>query len=525
MEKALQLSELNYKLLFDAIPESVLLIGNDGCVIAANQASARLYGYDLPEELIGFDTRLLISEKDRKRATETQSGVIQKEKHPVREYIEVRRDGSEFFAEVTSTTLYDLNHVSLGYIGITRDISESKRNEWLLRLHVEELQKAKEKAEESDRLKSAFLANMSHEIRTPMNGILGFAELLKEPGLLDIEKQHYFQIIKKSSDRMLSIINDIISISKIESGIMDSVISETNINKQTKYVHNLFKLDAAEKKLNFTYSDGLTDEACMILTDTEKFISILSNLVKNAIKFTDRGSIEFGYHLKNQEESLNLPELEFYVRDTGIGIPKERQEAIFERFIQADIADKMARQGSGLGLAIAKAYVNQLGGKIWLESEEGKGTVFYFTLPYKVEPKQKVVTKSNVPGEVISRDKKLKILLVEDDETSSGLMSVLINGMCKEILLAATGIEAVEISRANPDIDLILMDIQIPGINGYETTRQIRTFNKDVVIIAQTAFGLLGDREKAIDCGCNDYISKPIRKDELVGLIRNFFEK
>ena len=240
----------------------------------------------------------------------------------------------------------------------------------------QELIKAKEKAEESDKLKSAFLANMSHEIRTPMNGILGFTDLLSEPDLGNEKQQEYIEIIQKNGERMLNIINDIVSISKIESGIMNIHLTETNISNQLQFVYDSLKLDANNKKLNLSFSCALSEKQSIIKTDTEKFFGILSNLVKNAIKYTKTGSIEFGYINKGEE-------FEFFVKDTGIGIAKEMQEAIFQRFIQADIGDKMARKGAGLGLSIAKAYVELLGGKIWVKSEVNVGSTFYFTLPYK----------------------------------------------------------------------------------------------------------------------------------------------
>jgi CheY-like chemotaxis protein len=212
------------------------------------------------------------------------------------------------------------------------------------------------------------------------------------------------------------------------------------------------------------------------------------------------------------------------VKDTGIGIPKNRQKAIFERFIQADIVDKMARQGAGLGLSISKAYVEILGGKIWLESDEGNGSTFYFTLPYKAEQKEKTGSNNYITPDIgVSLFENLKILIVEDDEISGMLISINVSKLSDNILKAKTGFEAVEACRNNPDLDLILMDIQMPDLNGYEATRQIRQFNKEVVIIAQTAFGLLGDREKALEYGCDDYISKPINKTELITLIKKYF--
>jgi len=422
---------------------------------------------------------------------------------------------------VTDKTTKKVHFVSAANI-ILKDQDLMISSVWDITSQVENEEKlvaALNKATESDRLKSAFLANMSHEIRTPMNGILGFAGLLKEPGLTGEKQQEYIKIIEKSGARMLNIISEIMDISRIESGQMEVIYKETNINKLIESTFNLLKLDADFKRINLSFKNSLPAKETIIKTDSEKLYSILTNLVKNAVKYTDKGSVEFGF--KNLGNYL-----EFYVKDTGIGIPSEKQEVIFERFIQADIADLKARQGAGLGLSIAKAFVEMLGGKIWVESEEGLGSTFYFTLPFDHEPEEPDSVSQVVPPEgAINKIDNLKILIAEDDETSEMLISITISEFSKEIIKARTGSEAVEICRSNPDIDLILMDIRMPDLNGYKATRQIRQFNKDVIIIAQTAFGLVGDREKAIKSGCNDYISKPIAKDKLLTLIQKYFKK
>jgi len=380
---------------------------------------------------------------------------------------------------------------------------------------------SKEKAEESDRLKSAFLANMSHEIRTPMNGILGFAEILQDPEIPGEQQQAYLQIIQKSGYRMLNIINDIIDISKIESGLMKVNNGTSNINEQIEYIYTFFEPEVEAKGLKLSFKTTLPAKEAILITDREKLYAILTNLVKNALKFTTEGTIEFGYSLMKDRASLL-----FYVKDTGIGIPKERQDAIFQRFVQADISDKMARQGAGLGLAITKSFIEMLGGEIWVESEVGVGSTFYFTLPYTME--QVIKSTANDPfdlGGMLHPSRKWNILIAEDDETSELLMSLSVKEFRKDVLYARTGNEAVNICRSNPQIDLILMDIRMPELNGYEATRQIRQFNKDVVIIAQTAYGLSFDRDKAMDAGCNDFIAKPINKVELLTLIQKYLKK
>ena len=383
-----------------------------------------------------------------------------------------------------------------------------------------ELKRAKEKAEESDRLKTAFLANMSHEIRTPMNGILGFYELLKTPGLTGTKQKEYIEIIGKSGKRMLNILNDIIDISKIEAGLVKIEMEETNINEQIKYIYDFFKPEADAKGIRLSIKNAFETDKASIKTDEEKLNVILANLVKNAVKYTEKGKVEFGYSLTGSP--AKAMELLFFVKDSGRGIPKDRQEAIFERFIQADIHDKMAKQGAGLGLTIANSYVKMLGGKIWVESEEGVGTTFYFTLPFKADPIKREIESPNEGNEEVppkDSERRLTILIAEDDETSEKLISINVRPFSKEILIAKNGFEAVELCRSRPDIDLVLMDIKMPGLTGYEATRKIREFNKDLVIIAQTAYALSGDREKAIEAGCNDHIAKPINKATLIALI------
>ena len=243
----------------------------------------------------------------------------------------------------------------------------------------QELMKAKEKSDESDRLKSVFLANMSHEIRTPMHGILGFTELLKKPEL-SVEKQLMcISMIEKGSKRLFNIIKDFISISKVEPGHLKVHISACNINEQIEYIYTFFKPEVEEKGMQLFFKDSLPTKIAVLQTDSEKIIAILTNLVKNAIKYSDKGTIEFGYSLKPAGVFL---EVEFYVKDTGRGIPQDKMKTIFERFIQVPKNNTIAKQGEELGLAISKSYVEMLGGEIWVESEEGKGSTFYFTIPY-----------------------------------------------------------------------------------------------------------------------------------------------
>lgn len=373
-----------------------------------------------------------------------------------------------------------------------------------------ELISAKEKAEESDRLKSSFLANMSHEIRTPMNGILGFTELLKEPKLTGKEQQEYIKVIEKSSSRMLNIINDIVSISRIESGQMNLSYKETSIKDQIEIIYNFFKLEAKQKNIDVKINNTLSELDDLVRTDEEKVYSVLSHLIKNAIKFTESGSIEIGC-FKNSNA------ITFYVKDSGIGINSSKIDLIFERFIQEDDSLNRNYEGAGLGLYIAKSYVNLLGGKIWAANNIDNGAVFYFQIPF-IKPNEinKEIQISLFPHET----QKLKILVAEDDSISLKFISKILKIFGENLLIARNGFEAVNLCKNNPDIDIILMDIQMPVMNGYEAIKKIREFNKEVIIITQSAFVFTDEAEKAIEVGGNGYISKPINKNQLIDHIK-----
>lgn len=518
-EDLLRLSEENYRRVIDNVDEIIYSVtfknggGLDGKVNFVSKQAEKILGYT-PEEFIQ-DSRLwltVIHPDDRERVAEETALIFKDHKLRPRIYrMKNKLTGEYVWIEDHPRFLFDEQGKTIGQYGTARDITERRRVE-------NDLIIAKEKAEESDRLKSAFLANMSHEIRTPMNGIMGFAELLKEPNLMSEEKEEYIDIIRKSGKRMLNIINDIISISKVESGQMQVTISETNLNEQIEYICSFFKPEVDQKRIQILYKNPLPSKQAFIKTDREKVYAILTNLVKNAIKFTWQGYIELGCVRKGKY-------YEFYVKDTGDGIPKDKEEVIFERFRQGTEALSRNYEGAGLGLSISKAYVEMLGGKIWLKSQLGKGSVFYFTLPSNNSfEKEFTGEKSFSTDEGIKNWKKdIKILIVEDDPISAKLLEANLKLYAHEILTAESGIEAIDICRKNPGIDLVLMDIQMPEMNGYDATTEIRKFNKQVIIVAQTAFALSGDDLKAKDAGCNDYIPKPISKESLISMLKKYF--
>ena len=392
------------------------------------------------------------------------------------------------------------------------DITELKQTEFLLQAKNEELTRAKERAEESDRLKSAFLANVSHEIRTPMNGILGFADLLREPRLTGEEQQQYIDIIKTSGERMLNIINDLINISKVESGQMELSFAETNINEQLDFLFNFFRLEANDKGLDLDMRTPLPFQEAVITTDREKVYAILTNLIKNAIKFTEQGRIEFGYHVR---DSL----LEFYVQDTGIGIPSSNWETIFQRFVQADLSLSRGYEGAGLGLSIAKAYVDILGGNIWMDSEVGKGTRFSFTLPVNRPPSENR-SHARVDSSLYPQQHSLTatILIAEDDETSLLYLISLLKNTALHIIAARTGAQAVDLCRTDQTIRLVLMDLKMPEMDGVTAAKRIKEFRPELPIIAQTALALKTDKETYATI-FDAYLTKPIMGEELKAMI------
>lgn len=512
-------------------PVTIVITDPIGNIEYVNPKFLETTGYSL-EDVVGQNSRVLKSGHTSREEYELLWKTVNNGGDWRGEFLNRRKNKELYWESASISPITNAKGDVTHFIAIKEEITYRKETDLLLEeknnkieaqneeyKHLnEELRIAKNHAEESDKLKTSFLANMSHEIRTPMNGILGFAGLLKDPMLSGDEQKKYIDIIEKSGARMLNIINDIIDISKIESGLMKVKITESNINDQIDYIYTFFKPEVEIKGMKLSCIKSLTPIDSIIRTDREKVFAILINLVKNAVKYSHEGLIEFGYIKKGGN-------LEFFVSDTGIGIPKSRQKAVFERFIQADIDDKMAVQGAGLGLSISKAFVEMLGGKIWLTSELGKGSTFYFTIPYDKSIEEKTRNQNlAIDYEIVSHLKKLKILIAEDDEISKLFINKVVQPFSKETLNVSNGAEAVAASSNNPDIDLILMDIKMPTMDGYEATQEIRKFNKNVIIIAQSAYGLSSDIRKAINVGCNDHISKPIDKHEFLILLQKHFK-
>ncbi|MBK8809039.1 MAG: response regulator [Bacteroidales bacterium] len=410
-----------------------------------------------------------------------------------------------YYVEINSKLISEANE-PCKYLFFVRNITLQKETEHAL---IE----SKDKAEESDRLKTAFLANMSHEIRTPMNGIMGFAQMLTIPGLSDEKKKYYADIITESSQQLLTIVDDILDISKIETGLIKLYPVQTSVSTILNSLYSTYQNIAQKENLKLQYVNEVDKEFEKVYIDDVKLKQVLNNLLSNAFKFIKNGSVEFGCRKKEDW-------LEFYVKDTGIGIPKDQYDRIFERFHQIDGASTRKFGGTGLGLTIAKAFVAILGGSIYLESEIDKGSVFYFTIPYHSAKEDLSISNNNY---LISKEINRNVILVVEDEDVNYLFIEEIFADTGVVTIhAKTGREAVDICNTNNEINVVLMDIKMPEMNGYEALAEIRKTRPNLPIIAQTAYAMTEDKKKVEEAGFNDYISKPISIELLIDTVNKY---
>ena len=427
-----------------------------------------------------------------------------------------RKDGTVRWIDTRSKTFFrgrgkDKHPVRT--VGAVKDITEQKIAE-------SELIAAKEKAEESDRLKTSFLQNMSHEIRTPLNAIMGFSSLLAEE-FDDKEQLEYLTkiIIQRGSD-LLEIVNGILDLTIIESGQLSLNYEEyklTHLFKEIESIYIDYRTRNSKEDIPLKLKLLYCDNDSIFYSDQGKLKQVLINLINNAYKFTSNGEIELCC------DQVNPGELIFYVRDTGIGIPPEKQEEIFKRFVQLDSESSRLYGGTGLGLSIVKGLVGLLGGEIQVESGPGKGSKFYFTLPIKPIPSKHREKEGTAKGDTTGHDdfSETSVLVVEDDKFNTIYLKKVLSGFNFRQYYAETGKDAVDIALNN-HIDLVLMDIRLPDISGYEATRQIKQRKPGIYILAQTAYSTEADRDKAFAAGCNDYISKPINRDLLINKLKSF---
>ncbi|EAT58970.1 hybrid sensor histidine kinase/response regulator [Chlorobium ferrooxidans] len=482
----------------------VVITDLKGDIEYVNPAFTIASGYS-QEEVIGKNPRILQSGTMQQSVYEELWGTILAGGVWKGEMYNRRKNGEFYWESAVISPVLNEEGVITNFVAIKEDITEKKKL-W------SELIAAKEHAEESDRLKTAFLANISHEIRTPMNGIVGLSEILKDPDLSKEEQSLYIDLIDQSCQRLLYLINDIIDISRIEAGKTNVKISRTPVNTTLRDLHAFFKPLAEQKGLRLSCTTGLSDSESVIETDSTKLTQILTNLLQNALKFTREGHIDFGY-------ARNKNTLEFYVADSGIGISPDMQTKIFERFRQADNSLTRNYEGAGLGLSISQAYIEMLGGLISVKSTEGKGSEFIFTLPYNpagfvetdVQPAAVKPNHDSLPG--------MTILIAEDDAVSSILLEKTLQAESITIISAGNGLDAVELVKEHPEIRLVLMDIKMPVMNGFDATRLIKQLRPGLPVIMQSAFTSESERGKAEDAGCNSFITKPVNKARLLELI------
>ncbi len=384
----------------------------------------------------------------------------------------------------------------------------------------QDLKVALAQAKESDRLKSVFLATMSHELRTPLNAIIGFSDII-DASLPMEEILDYNKTINTSGTHLLSIVEDLFDITLIETGEI-KIINETfDLNGVLKEIHEVLKIEQrnlAKSNIDLNLLAPDIGSEMMLLSDTHKLKQILINLLKNALKFTHHGHINYGYNFINKD---GVKMLEFFVKDSGIGIPKNQVKVIFDVFRQVEDADTRSYGGTGIGLSISQKLVGLLGGKMWVKSQVGVGSQFFFTLPATHATAQNLMGHK---GTILKNKNQTRtILIVEDDQASYEYLNVVLSAQEIITIWARDGQEAVNICKENDKIDLVLMDINMPKMNGFDATIKIKEFKPNLTIIAQTAYAISGDRQKSLDAGCDDYISKPIKKNTLYSLLDKYF--
>jgi len=498
-DDALRESETRLRKIIDIVPHLIFAKDEESRFILANKATAEAYGLKV-EELEGkkqsdlhiVKSQFIRFQKDDKDVFENNKTKV----IPELTFTDTNGNDRIFY---TIKIPFNAGQSGKALLGVAIDITDTYKAKI-------ELNRAKEKAEESDKLKTAFLANMSHEIRTPMNAIVGFSELLNDSDMDSQTRKGFIDLINQNSKLLLRLIEDIIDIAKIESDQLRVVKSTCRINQIVDDLGNYYVNYLAKKNIRnieFKVVKESTQNDFSIISDPYRFKQIMHNLISNAIKFTKKGCIEIGYKKFDNNKVL------FYVKDSGIGLPPNKAEVVFERFRQADETSTKEYGGTGLGLTISKKLVELLGGSIWVESVIGEGSVFYFTLPYIPAKRNTMVRKSDKKHKVFDWSDK-KILVVEDEDSNFELVSATFFQTKAEVLRANNGQEAVDICRQRGDIDVVLMDMRMPVMNGYEATMIIKSFKKDLPIISLTAYAMAEDRQKSLIAGCDDYISKPI---------------
>ncbi|MFP4025886.1 MAG: PAS domain-containing protein [Thiohalospira sp.] len=514
----LKRSEENFHQLADNINDAFWLRSLDQKIVYTNPACEKIVGKNFKkvfEDIKDYENWIHPDDKER-IIKQRYENLKSPDKIHFYEHRIVRPNGEIRWVWIRTFPVYNPEGELYRRAGIASDITTQKQL-------LEELTLAKEKAEESDRLKSAFLANMSHEIRTPMNGILGFSELLRDPFISEKEKETYIKIINSNGKQLLNLIDDIIDVAKIEVGQLKIKKNLSPINPILDEIYLLFKQEQVrlnKEKIAFILEKEEGNHH--IYTDIIRLKQIINNLLSNSFKFTEKGFIKFGYQvIKHNGTGF----YRFFIADSGIGISQEFESLIFERFAQIKTKLNQTQQGTGLGLSISKGLTELLGGEIWYESSN-EGTTFYFTIPIfkesNVETKNSFETETEV---MMEKWTNLKILIVEDDEDNLEFLRRLLQKNGAVVEVALTGEEAIECIQRDANINIVLMDIRLPQMDGFETTQKIKALNPNIPVIAQTAYALYNDQEICLQKGCDDYIAKPLNKDVLFKKINHYIYK
>ena len=502
---------------FENSTAAILVVGKNTTILLINRETEKLTGYskqELQEKRKWID---LVPVGDRDKVRNHLRGLKANEKGSS-EKLECNFVDRHGLLKTVSLSGYYHPESGLTILNLI-NITEQKEN-------VSLLENARAKAEASDKLKTAFLGNLSHEIRTPMNAIMGFASLLQMEGLTEEKRGLYLtQIVNGSSD-LLQLVDKTIVISRIDLGQLKINSRQFFINKRLKELQNKYKkalLHSGKEDIELSLELGRKDDDFVIQADQMRVMDVLNNLLENAVKFTGCGKITLGYTYLDEDIDNTSDSLLFYVKDTGPGISKENTEIVFDRFVKLVDKNETVLKGAGLGLAISHDIVKLMGGDIWLESVEGEGCKFFFTLPLNFSKKQRSGFPKLSSDPVDINWSSCSILIAEDMESNYIYLKELLLPTEIKILRARDVLEAVEIFESNPDIDVVLMDILMPMLDGYEATKRIREIREDVPVVAQTAFSFEGEMQNGLYAGCfSDYIMKPFTRDLLIANIKKY---
>lgn len=503
-----------FEKLFHYAPVPIVIQKYPGVITNVNEAFENLFGYRSDEVIGKSIDEVVVPEEYRDEGKEITRKAFEGE-WIEREVLRKRSDGSVFEVALQAK-VFQINPGEKIVFAIYQDISHKKEYE-------RKLVEAKEKAEEADRLKSAFLTNMSHEIRTPMNAILGFSQLLASSDIPVENKQEYTRIILESGENLLRLIDDILDLAKIESGQMDIRKEPVDVEEMLSSIQATF-LELVEKKLKKELEIKLdipkSVNALTLYTDPLRLKQIITNLIGNAVKFTPKGKIELGYVLRK-----NMGVVEFFVKDTGIGIPDDKLQLIFDRFQQVDNTRTRQYSGTGLGLAISKKLTQLLGGHIGVKSKEGKGSTFYFSIPLIQQDDEKKDTLDAGLTDDQPDFSAYKIMLAEDDEINFLFMRELLKKTGAQLIRVTNGKEVLKYIRKHKNTDLVLMDMEMPEMNGYDATVILKKEYPDIPVIAQTAYASPEEKNKCLEVGCDDYLAKPIQMHKLFTVISKHLKR